>query len=62
MKNILSQFVWEVGSINDNIRKILIERNISYYNDLSGNILLSGSNRKVYASTEDYRNYTVYVE
>lgn len=36
--NMLGNFKWESGSINDNIRKILIEKGISYRNTLSGDI------------------------
>lgn len=47
MKKAIGQFIWEKGSINDNIRKILIEKKISYYNTMNGDIFLTTGNIKV---------------
>ena len=38
---ILGSFTWERGSINDNIRKILIGKNINYTNTFNGDILIN---------------------
>ena len=36
--NMLGNFKWESGSINDNIRKIFIEKGIRYRNTFGGDI------------------------
>ena len=34
----LGNFKWEKGSINDNIRKVLINKGINYRNTLNGDV------------------------
>lgn len=34
----IGYFKWESGSINDNIRKLLVRKNIMYMNTMNGNI------------------------
>lgn len=35
---ILGEFKWENGSVNDNIRRLLISKGISYRNTLNGDV------------------------
>lgn len=47
MKKNIGSFIWKSGSINDNIRKILIDKKISYYNTFNGDVVLTGCKKKV---------------
>ena len=60
MKKKIGSFVWEKGSINDNIRKILINKCIGYYNTFNGDIFTSES-KKVSAEYQENDLYFVFI-
>lgn len=57
----IGEFEWKNGSINDNIRKILNELSIDYYNTFNGDVITSGDNLKVEAEHRENDEYDVYV-
>ena len=65
--NTIGIFRWEKGSINDNIRKILIDKGIKYQNTFNGNIEVDllgiGLWQKVQhtLTNPDNETYAVYV-
>ena len=59
-KMYVEKFKWENGSINDNIRKILIGLDIGYYNTFNGDIY-TDRNQKVEAEHTGNSEYFVYV-
>lgn len=61
MKSFIGQFNWVKGSINDNIRNILTNKKIGYYNTFNGDIFTSGDNRKVVAENGGNNTYYVYI-
>lgn len=60
-KMYIGEFEWKNGSINDNIRKILNELSIDYYNTFNGDVITSGDNLKVEAEHRENDEYDVYV-
>lgn len=56
----IGKFKWEKGSINDNIRKILIGLNIGYYNTFNGDIY-TDTNEAVEAEYCGNNEYFVYI-
>ena len=36
---VIGVFIWNKGSINDNIRKVLTKKNIYYYNTFNGDVI-----------------------
>lgn len=58
-KQILGSFIWETGSINDNIRKILENKGTYYINNFNGNIIVK--NKKVRYEIDKNNNYTVFI-
>lgn len=60
-KMYIGEFEWKNGSINDNIRKILNELSIDYYNTFNGDVITSGDNRKVEAERKENDEYFVYI-
>lgn len=58
----IDQFDWITGSINDNIRKILKEHSISYYNTFNGDVITTAYNRKVEAEHKENNTYYVYIQ
>lgn len=59
MKRIIGHFIWNSGSINDNIRDLLVELKIGYTNTLSGEIY-TANGEKVIAEGSGENEYTVY--
>ena len=57
----IGKFEWKNGSINDNIRKILKNLSIGYYNTFNGDVITSGDNRKVEAEHKENDEYLVYI-
>ena len=60
-KKYIGSFTWENGSINDNIRKILRDLQIAYYNTFNGGVITSSGNYKVEAEHVENDNYNVCV-
>ena len=60
MKKYIGSFIWKKGSINDNIRKILIALSVGYYNTFNGDVYTS-DNRKVVAEHIENDEYHVYI-
>lgn len=66
--HVLGSFTWEKGSINDNIRKILIDKGINYTNTFNGDVLIDIFNvnmwQKVYHlfTDKDNTNCLVYIK
>lgn len=60
-KMYIGSFIWNNGSINDNIRKLLKGLSIGYYNTFNGDVITSGDNRKVEAEHETGNKYNVYI-
>ena len=60
-KMYIGKFEWKSGSINDNIRKILKNLSIDYYNTFNGDVITSGDNRKVEAEHKENNEYYVYI-
>lgn len=60
MKYKIGSFIWKNGSINDNIRTVLKNNGIEYYNTVNGDIYTAGDNRKVIAEGDGIdKEYTV---
>lgn len=60
MKKYIGSFIWEKGSINDNIIKILIALSIGYYRTFNGDLYTS-NNEKVVAEHIKNDEYHVYI-
>lgn len=66
--NTIGIFRWEKGSVNDNIRKILNDKEIKYQNTLDGDILVDffgiGFWQKVQhtLTNPDTETYVIYVD
>lgn len=60
MKMNIGSFIWEKGSINDNIIKILIALSIGYYRTFNGDVYTS-DNKKVVAEHIENDEYHVYI-
>ena len=61
-KQIIGSFIWERGSINDNIRNILSSKHIPYYNTFNGDVFaLFGDYKKIYVENNGRDRYNAYI-